>query len=186
MERHRRSLSILSHLVSVVEVVGQGRLLVLVHQIWVGGVGTDGYRQQAVHDDVCISVGRRADGTGGDSRCRDERSKAFCSRCATRDVTPPDGRREVCVDGGSQAVVVEVAVHARAEVDSLHHAASGQDPQQCVEVGEAAHGGNVQGVGQSLGRVGVDLHILVNGSTEVQSYCSCGFVLFCCLKNFFF
>lgn len=42
----------------VVEVVGQGRLLVLVHQIWVGGVGADGYRQQAVHDDVCVSVWR--------------------------------------------------------------------------------------------------------------------------------
>lgn len=62
MERHRCSLSILSHLVPVVEVVGQGRLLVFVHQIWVGGVSTDGDRQQAVHNDVCVSVWRRADG----------------------------------------------------------------------------------------------------------------------------
>lgn len=57
----------------------------------------------------------------------------------------------MCVDGGGQAVVVEVVVHAGAEVDSLHHAAGGQDPQQRVEVGEAVDGSNVQGVGQSLG-----------------------------------
>lgn len=57
----------------------------------------------------------------------------------------------MCVDGGGQAIVVEVAVHAGAEVDGLHHAASGQDPQQRVEVGEAVDGSNVQGVGQSLG-----------------------------------
>lgn len=46
---------------SVVEVVGQGRLLVFVHQLWVGGVGSDGDRQQAVHDDVRVSAWRRAD-----------------------------------------------------------------------------------------------------------------------------
>lgn len=57
----------------------------------------------------------------------------------------------MCVDGGGQAVVMKVAVHARAEVNSLHHAASGQDPQQRVEVGEAIHCRNVQGVSQSLG-----------------------------------
>lgn len=103
--------------------------------------------------------------------------KGICTCGATRELTPPDGRREVCVDGGSQAVVVEVAVHAGAEVDGLHHAASGQDPQQRVEVGEAVHGGDVQGVGQSFGRVRVDLHILVNGSTEVPSYCCVVFLL---------
>lgn len=121
----------------------------LVHQIWVGGVGTDGYSQQAVHDDVCVSVWQRADGSGGGSRWT---LKGICS-CggATCEVTPPDGRREVCVDGGGQAVVVEVAVHAGAEVDGLHHAAGGQDPQQRVKIGEAVHGSNVQGVGQSLG-----------------------------------
>lgn len=54
--------------------------------------------------------------------------KGICEWGATREVTPPDGRREVCVDGRGQAVVVEVAVHAGTEVDGLHHAASGQDP----------------------------------------------------------
>lgn len=88
VERHRCSLSILSHLVSVVEVVGQGRLLVFVHQIWVGGVGTDGYRQQAVHDDVCISVWRRADGSGGGCRWT---LKGICLCGAACEVTPPDG-----------------------------------------------------------------------------------------------
>ena len=62
----------------------------------------------------------------------------------------------MCVDGRGQAVVVEVAVHARAEVHGLHHAARGQDAEQCVEVGEAVHLGHVQRVGQGLGRVGVD------------------------------
>lgn len=164
MERHGRSLGVLSHLVSVVEVVGQGRLLVLVHQIWVGGVGTDGYCQQAVHDDVCISV--TAEGRWNRGRFKTQGMNVEKRFLGSRDVTPPDGRREVRVDGGGQAVVVEVAVHAGAEVDSLHHAASGQDPQERVEVREAAHGGNVQGVGQSLGRVGVDLHVLVNGTVK--------------------
>uniref|UniRef100_A0A0E9SGA9 Uncharacterized protein n=1 Tax=Anguilla anguilla TaxID=7936 RepID=A0A0E9SGA9_ANGAN len=72
---------------------------------------------------------------------------------------PPDGRGEVGVDGGCQAVVVEVAVHAGAEVDGLHHAAGGQDAQQRVEVGEAVHLGLVQRVCQGLGRVRVDVQV---------------------------
>lgn len=43
VESHRCPLSILSHFMSVVEVVGEGRLLVFVHQIWVGGVCSYGY-----------------------------------------------------------------------------------------------------------------------------------------------
>lgn len=56
--------------------------------------------------------------------------------------------------------MVEVAVQARAEVDGLHHAARGQDAQQRVEVGETVQAGPVQGVGQRLGRVRVDLYVL--------------------------
>ena len=81
-----------------------------------------------------------------------------------RSARPPDRRGEVRVDGRGQAVVVEVAVQARAEVDGLHHAARGQDPQQGVEVGEARHLGRVQGVGQGLGRVRVDFQLL-SGTT---------------------
>lgn len=40
---------------SVVEVVAEGRLLMLVHQIRVGGVCFYGHCQQAVHYDICIS-----------------------------------------------------------------------------------------------------------------------------------
>lgn len=57
--------------------------------------------------------------------------------------------------------MVKVTVHARAEVNSLHHAAGGQDAQQRVEVEETIHAGLVQGARQRLGRIGVDLHILV-------------------------
>lgn len=56
--------------------------------------------------------------------------------------------------------MVEVAVHAGAEVDGLHHAARGQDAQQRVEVGEVVHLGHVQGVGQGFGRVCVDFNTL--------------------------
>lgn len=81
---------------------------------------------------------------------------------------PPDGRGEVCVDGRGEAVVVEVAVHARAEVHGLHHAACGQDAQQRVEVREAVHLGHVQGVRQGLGRVRVDVQTLRNRQTPGQ------------------
>lgn len=88
-------------------------------------------------------------------------SKCIWSRGAAHNFRPPNRRREVCVYGRSEAVVVEVAVHSRAEVDGLHHAAGGQDAQQRIEVGEAVHRGHIQGVGQGLGRVCVDVHILV-------------------------
>lgn len=47
--------------------------------------------------------------------------------------------------------MVKITVHARAEVNSLHHAAGGQDAQQRVEVKESLHTGLVQGVRQCLG-----------------------------------
>lgn len=60
VEGHRSSLSVLRHFVSVVQIVAKSRLLVLIHQIWVGDVRSDGNGQQAVHDDICISVGDAA------------------------------------------------------------------------------------------------------------------------------
>ena len=45
MEGHGCPLCILSHLVSVVEVVAEGRLLVFVHQVWVGAVCCYSHRQ---------------------------------------------------------------------------------------------------------------------------------------------
>lgn len=42
---------------SVVEVVGEGRLFVFVHQIWVGAVCSDGHCQEAVYDYICVPVG---------------------------------------------------------------------------------------------------------------------------------
>ena len=66
----------------------------------------------------------------------------------------------MCVDGRGQAVVVEVAVHAGAEVHSLHHAPGGQDAQQCVEVRETIHCGHIQRVSQRLRRVCMDLQAL--------------------------
>lgn len=47
--------------------------------------------------------------------------------------------------------MVKITVHARAKINSLHHAAGGQDTQQRVEVEEAFHAGLVQGVSQCLG-----------------------------------
>lgn len=47
--------------------------------------------------------------------------------------------------------MVEITVHTRAKINSLHHAAGGQDTQQSVEVEEAFHAGLVQGVSQCLG-----------------------------------
>lgn len=64
------------------------------------------------------------------------------------------------VNGRGETVVVEVAVHARAEIDGLHHAASGQDAQQRVEVRKAVHVGCFQRVGQRLGRIRTEQHIL--------------------------
>lgn len=46
--------------------------------------------------------------------------------------------------------MMEIAVHARTEIDGLHHAASGQDAQQRVKVWEAVHFGCVKGVSQRL------------------------------------
>ena len=59
VECHRGPLGVLRHLVAVVEVVAQARLLVLIHQIWVSAVCSDGDRQQTMHDDVRVSGGRR-------------------------------------------------------------------------------------------------------------------------------
>lgn len=56
VEGHRRSLCILGHFMSVVEIVGKGRLLVFIHQIWVGGVCSYSHCQQTVNDDICIPV----------------------------------------------------------------------------------------------------------------------------------
>lgn len=64
---------------------------------------------------------------------------------------PPDRRREVSINGRGETVVVKITVHAGAEVNSLHHAAGGQDAQQRVEVKESLHTGLVQGVRQCLG-----------------------------------
>lgn len=159
MEGHGGPLGILGHLVSVVEVAGQGRLLVFVHQVWVGAVCGYSHRQQAVDDDVCVPAGASP---GAEHQL--QRAGAGGAPPALRSASlPPDGRREVCIDGRGQTVVVEVAVHARAEVHRLHHAARGQDAQQRVEVEEAVHAGLVQGVRQRLGRVGADLHILEAG-----------------------
>lgn len=58
VEGHRRSLRVLRHFVSVVEVVAEGRLFVFVHQIRVGAVCSDGHRQQAVHNDVSVPAER--------------------------------------------------------------------------------------------------------------------------------
>lgn len=59
MEGHRGSLSILGHFMSVVEVVGKGRLLVFVHQIWVGAICSDSHSQQTVNNDICIPVRKK-------------------------------------------------------------------------------------------------------------------------------
>lgn len=150
MEGHRSPLCVLRHLVSVVEVGGQGRLLVFVHQVGVGGVCSDRHGQETVNDDICVPE-QRSTGSSGDQRSPEDAGGSL----------PPDGRGEVCVDGRGEAVVVKVGVHAGAEVDGLHHAARGQDPQQRVEVEEAVHAGLVQGVGQRLGRVRVDLYALM-------------------------
>lgn len=47
--------------------------------------------------------------------------------------------------------MVEVVVHARTKIDRLHHAASGQDAQKCVEVCKAIHFGDIEGIGECLG-----------------------------------
>lgn len=57
--------------------------------------------------------------------------------------------------------MVKVAVHARTEIHSLHHAASGQDAQQRVKILEAIHFRHVEGVRQGFGRIRVDLHTLM-------------------------
>lgn len=54
MEGYRRSLCVLRHFVSVVEVVAEGRLFVFVHQIRVGAVSSCGHCQQAVYNDVSV------------------------------------------------------------------------------------------------------------------------------------
>lgn len=56
VECHRRPLCILSHFMPVVEVVGEGWLLVFVHQVWVGAVCSYGHCQQAMHYNICIPV----------------------------------------------------------------------------------------------------------------------------------
>lgn len=65
------------------------------------------------------------------------------------------------INGRGETVVVKITVHAGAEVNSLHHAAGGQDAQQRVEVKESLHTGLVQGVRQCLGWISVDLYILM-------------------------
>lgn len=66
VESYRRPLCILRHFMSVVKVVGEGWLLVFVHQIWVGGVCSYSYCQQTMYYNICIPVqesrwtGRRA------------------------------------------------------------------------------------------------------------------------------
>ena len=59
MEGHGRPLCVLRHLVSVVEVVAEGRLLVFVRQVRVGAVCADGHGQQAMHHDVRVSASNR-------------------------------------------------------------------------------------------------------------------------------
>lgn len=56
VEGHRCPLGILRHFMSVVEVVGQGWLLMFVHQIWVGAVCSYGHSQQAMYHNICIPV----------------------------------------------------------------------------------------------------------------------------------
>ena len=56
VEGHGRPLCILRHLVSVVEVVAEGRLLVFVCQVRVGAVCPDGHGQHAMHHDVRVSA----------------------------------------------------------------------------------------------------------------------------------
>lgn len=47
-------MGILRHLVSVVEVVAQSRLLLFVHEVGVGAVSVDGHSQEPVHYDVGV------------------------------------------------------------------------------------------------------------------------------------
>lgn len=56
MEGHGGSLGILRHLVPVVEVVAQSRLLVFVHEVGVGAVSVDGHSQEPVHYDIRVST----------------------------------------------------------------------------------------------------------------------------------
>lgn len=56
VESYRCSLCILRHFMSVVQVVGEGWLLMFVHQIWVGGVCSYSHCQQTVYYDICIPV----------------------------------------------------------------------------------------------------------------------------------
>ncbi len=79
-------------------------------------------------------------------------------------VSPSDGWCEVCVNGWCQAIVVEITVHARAEIHSLHHAAGGQNPQQGVEVRKVLNCRIVQGISQSFGWIYVDVKVLEKGN----------------------
>lgn len=56
VEGHGRPLCILRHFMSVVEVVRQGRLLMFVHQIWVGAVCSYGHSKQAMYYNICVPV----------------------------------------------------------------------------------------------------------------------------------
>ncbi len=79
-------------------------------------------------------------------------------------LSPSYGWCEVCVNGGCQAIVVEITVHARAEIHSLHHAAGGQNPQQGVEVRKVLNCRIVQGISQSFGWIYVDVKVLEKGN----------------------
>lgn len=94
MEGHRGSLSILGHFMSVVEVVGEGRLLVFVHQVWVAAICSYSHSQQTVNGDVCIPV-RESQGAG--HQLQRQRGPALAEACSV--FLPPNRRGEVCING---------------------------------------------------------------------------------------
>lgn len=170
VEGHWCPLCILRHFVSVVEVVAEGWLFMLVHQIRVGAVCFYGHCQQAVHYYICISVSKCKN--AGNIHMQEEWiTKKEAKKCTVMIKTcifsvPPNWGGEVCIYGRGETIMVEVAVHAWTEIDRLHHAARGQDAQECVEIRKAIHFGDIKGIGECLGWIDSDVHILIRDESK--------------------
>ena len=79
--------------------------------------------------------------------------------CATWQI-PSDGRSEMGVDWSSETIVAEIALATGREVYSLHHAASGKNAQQCVQVRLRRAFCQLQALCQCLCRVCTQHHVL--------------------------
>lgn len=81
--------------------------------------------------------------------------------------------------------MMEVIIHPRTEVDSLHHTASGQYPQKSVQVWELRGFSPVQRISQRLGCISLNFQILSikgrkapNETSQSQWYCPSSLSLF--------